>query len=143
MVARDVFHLESVGGQSGDFVAGFPEEGQHSAHPGARVEDGLAGAVDPLQQFLGVAELGALDGVEADRFRWGFGVVEVAVVQEVAGEHAIVEEELGVRMHGGDAPVGPAAADPADDVMRQQGAPQDLPEDPGAAQTGWRGRVGW
>ena len=47
VVARDVLHLEAVGGQSGDFVAGFPEKGQHSAHAGARVKDGLAGAVDP------------------------------------------------------------------------------------------------
>ena len=39
-------------------------------------------------------------------------------------------------MHGWDASVHPSAGDPADDVVRKEGAAEDLSQDPGAAEAG-------
>ena len=148
-VARpDVGSLEAVRGQAGDLVPGGVEETQHPAHPGACVEHRFAGAVDPLQQLLGVAELGALKRGEADRLAGRVRVVEVPVVQKVARQHPVVEKQLGVGAHGRDAAVRSSAANPADDVMRQQRAAQDLLQDPaalhaGASLAGGRGSAGW
>ena len=143
VVADDVLHLEAVGRQARDFVPGFVEESEHAAHPGACVQHRVIGAVDPLDQLFGIAELGAVEGVEADCFGRRFRVVEVAVVEEVAGEHPVVEQQLGVRMHRWDAAVRPSPPEPPGDMVRQEGAPEDLLQDPAAAQAGGARVFGW
>jgi hypothetical protein len=123
--AADVVNLGPVGCESGDAVPGGMEEPQHAAHPRARIEHRQLRRSDPLDQLLRIAELGAVEVGEADLLGRRVGIVEVPVVQEVAGEHSAVELQLGVAMDGRDAAVHPSAAKAADDVVRKERAGKD------------------
>lgn len=128
----DVGRLGAVGGEAGGVVRGGGEDAQHATHATAGVEDRRVGLLNQVQQQLGVPALGAVQRIEADRLGRRVRVVEVAVVEEIAGQHAVVQRQLGVGMHGWDAAVHPSATEPAEHVLRQERTSEDLLQDPAA-----------
>ena len=138
IIPADIVSLVTIRREAGHVVPRRTQETEHPSHARARVQHRRLGTVDEFHQLFGVAKLGPVEVLEAHRLGALAGVVEIPVVKEVAGQHAVVQPQLGVRMHGRDAAVKAPTPDPTKDMMWQEGPAEDLAQNPGDAQPGRR-----